>query len=95
MDCYIYYRAASRHQQQVATLAGELLLQLAQKTGAVTELKRRPETENDMQTWMEVYRNIPADFETQMEAAFQQTAMVSLIDGKRHLEYFMDVAPCA
>ncbi|HTD04474.1 DUF4936 family protein [Undibacterium sp.] len=95
MDCYIYYRCASRHQLQVAEQAGELQQRLSHQTGVAVELKRRPETENDMQTWMEVYRKIPEDFAVQMEAALQQTSLRSLIDGQRHVEYFMDVTSCA
>ncbi|MES2072395.1 MAG: DUF4936 family protein [Pseudomonadota bacterium] len=95
MDCYIYYRSATAHSRQVSEQAGKLQLLLSQLNGVATELKRRPQSEDDIYTWMEVYRGIPADFAAQMEAALQQTALPSLIQGKRHAEYFMDVAPCA
>ena len=62
MDCYVYYRAEAQHQQQVIELAGKLLQLLAKQTGAATELKRRPEAENGLHTWMEVYNNVPQGF---------------------------------
>ncbi|GGD01853.1 DUF4936 family protein [Undibacterium terreum] len=94
MDCYIYYRSAVSHQQQVAEQAGKLQL-LLQKAADAAELKRRPEAEKEMHTWMEIYKNIPLDFAAQMEAALPLTMLPSLIDGPRHIEYFMDVPPCA
>ncbi|WP_394777865.1 DUF4936 family protein [Undibacterium sp.] len=97
MDCYIYYRAEAQHQQQVIELAGKLLQLLAQQTGVATELKRRPEAENGLHTWMEVYKNVPQDFDALMKAALQHSALTSLIaDGStRHSEYFLDIPPCA
>lgn len=94
MDCYIYYRCAGRHQQQVAEQAGKLQ-QLWQRADVLSELKRRPEAENGMHTWMEVYRAVPEDFEVQMDVFIQQTTLAALIDGKRHIEYFMDISSCA
>ncbi|MFZ6649682.1 DUF4936 family protein [Undibacterium sp. TJN25] len=96
MDCYIYYRAEAQHQQQVGQQAGKLL-QLFEQAGVATELKRRPEAENGMHTWMEVYKGVPQDFEAQMRAALQHTQLLAVIadGGKRHIEYFMDITPCA
>ena len=44
---------------------------------------------------METYRGIPQAFDVVLCAAENQTALMSLIQGERHAEYFEDAISCA
>lgn len=94
MDCYIYYRAPAALQREVLQQATLLQAGLA-AAGLAAELKRRPQAKDDVHTWMEVYKDIPADFGTMLEQALQQTTLTALIQGERHFEYFVDAQACA
>ncbi len=94
-DLYIYYRvpdqAAGALQQQVRTMQSSL----AQQHGVAGQLKRRPGSNDGLQTWMEVYRATPDGFGAALELAVQQAGLLAAIVGARHTELFTDVAPCA
>ena len=95
MDLYIYYRAltcnmAALHQQVLTMQA-----QLTQQTQVVAELKRRAQAEHGRHTWMEVYRDVPADFTARLNACAAACELERLIDGARHTEQFLDCASCA
>jgi hypothetical protein len=94
MDCYIYYRVPVALQSEALEQAGLLQAGLA-KAGLAGELKRRPQASNDLHTWMEVYKDIPPNFDTMLQQALQQTSLPSLIQGDRHFEYFVDAMTCA
>jgi hypothetical protein len=95
MDLYIYYRVplgnASLLQQQVAAIQ----MQLSQQYKIATELKRRPQENDGMHTWMEVYLDVPEGFESALKAAIANHQLDALIDGPRHTEHFLDFSPCA
>jgi hypothetical protein len=95
MDIYVYYRIrvadATQHQAQVATMQ----TRLTRECGVSAAQKRRPETKDGRHTWMEVYLAVPDGFEAALNQAVEQSAVANLIDGERHVEYFVDVAPCA
>ena len=92
MDLYVYYRVrhddAARLQPQV-----EAMQQALSRTHHVqAALKRRPEETEGRQTWMETYLNVPAGFALALANA---AAALTWIDGERHVETFVDLAPCA
>ena len=44
---------------------------------------------------MEIYLAIPEGFDATLAHAVEHAELDALIDGARHAEYFMDIAPCA
>jgi hypothetical protein len=44
---------------------------------------------------MEVYAGTPDGFEAVLAAAVRDAGLAELIDGERHIEFFMDIHPCA
>ena len=95
MDLYIYYRVRSEQAQTLQSKATAMQHTLAAEHGIATALKRRPEEKDGQHTWMEVYLAVPQDFETLIEHAAVQAGLSALIDGPRHIEYFLDCSTCA
>jgi hypothetical protein len=104
MDLYIYYRAPRAQAQQLQTQVNAMQADLRRKHNIAIALKRRPpQTTNSpttattaeaFDTWMEVYLAVPDDFENALQRAFDLAAYAALIDGTRHIEYFLDCTPC-
>jgi len=94
-DLYIYYRVhpdnAARCQQQITQLQASL----AVRWQIVTALKRRPALQDGLQTWMEIYTSVPAEFLAALQQALDQSDAAGLIEGHRHLETFVDLGLCA
>jgi hypothetical protein len=95
MDLYIYYRVAPQHAEALRARALAMQQKLSQEYGIVTGLKRRPWEEDGRQTWMETYLGVTEDVHTGIDRAVEQAGLAHLIDGQRHIEYFVDVASCA
>jgi len=98
MDLYIYYRTAVAHAQQVQTQVRQMQASLRSRHQVAAELKRRPRASQAAEaadTWMEVYPNVPDDFENILQQAFDEANYAMLIDGERHIEYFQDFTSCA
>lgn len=95
LDLYVYYRV--RDDDASALLARVTALQqsLARECGIVTGLKRRPETRDGRQTWMEIYQSVPAGFEAMLDQALSDQGLSDLIEGGRHTEHFVDLPTCA
>ena len=94
-DLYIYYQVRQENAAPLQALVAALQLQLAAGHGVAGQLKRRPETTDGMQTWMEVYPATPAGFASALELAARDSALAALTAGPRHTEVFMDMCPCA
>lgn len=95
MDCYIYYKTEASLEAQVLQHQTELSASLLQTGGPSLHLQRRPEAIDGLHTWMEIYRQIPQGFETDLNRLVQCSGLIPLIHGKRHVEYFMDAISCA
>jgi len=95
MDLYIYYRVKTENAPALQPRAAALLRRLSDEYGIVTGLKRRPEEKDGRQTWMEIYQDVPAGFETALENALAREGLAALIDGQRYTEYFVDITACA
>ncbi|MBC7405298.1 MAG: DUF4936 family protein [Cytophaga sp.] len=95
MDCYVYYKTIRKHEHQVLLQSEIMSVTLRELTGVDLHLQRRQEINNDVFTWMEIYRQIPMGFEENLAAIVNQTGLLSLIQGERHVEYFMDAISCA
>lgn len=94
MDCYVYFKAEVRHRQQVILQVSRLISQIRQLHGITGMLQCRPQASQGLQTWMEVYRDVPEDFSAYLHSAVDATDLAGLIHGERHHEYFMDVSLC-
>jgi hypothetical protein len=91
MDCYIYYKAPIEHAKQIQDCFAYLqdhLLMLVRKP----QLQRRPEASNSLDTWMEIYRDIPGNFEEIIAEATKKSGIYKVLVGERRLEYFINVS---
>jgi hypothetical protein len=95
MDLYIYYRASISVAEEVKTRVSAMQVELTKRWGISASLKRRPESKNEQDTWMEVYLSVPQNFEAALASAVTLAKLDDLIDGPRHTEYFLDVFSCA
>ncbi len=95
MDLYIYYRVRADHaaslQKQLVAMQSDLAVQWQVET----DIKRRPELQDQLQTWMEIYRQVPDAFLPALHQAVRLAGIEALIDGPRHLETFVDLDACA
>jgi hypothetical protein len=68
---------------------------LAPGLGVAPQLKRRPQAQDGVQTWMEVYPGATAAFPAQLDAAAAHAGLARWTAGPRHVEIFEDLPPCA
>ena len=95
MDLYIYYRVRSEDAASLQERAAAMQKSLSGEYGIVSGLKRRPEEKDGLQTWMEIYQDVPADFEATLAQVVMQAGLAEFIEGQRHTEHFLDVSTCA
>ena len=95
MDLYVYYRARHADGQTVERQVGALQQQLRDQYGVRCGLKQRPRLKEELITWMEIYLAVPGNFQATLERAVAASPLPLLIDGERHVEYFLDCLPCA
>lgn len=95
MDCYVYYKSAQEQESQILQQVRILNDFLITEMNIGLHLQRRPGVENGIITWMEIYRNVPMDFDHALGEAVNQTKIMSMIQTERHAEYFEDVIACA
>lgn len=92
MDYYIYYRVS---EAQAQSLRGKLLpmqAALRQQCRISTALRRRPDSRDGYQTWMEVYLAVPDGFDATLAEAVAAAEIAPQIDGERHIERFIAVS---
>lgn len=92
---YVYFKAAEAQSEAVAARAMAMQAVLRQAHGLQAGLQRRPQAQDGLHTWMEVYAGFPDNFEAMLQQAVKETGLASCIQGARHAEFFMDIAPCA
>jgi hypothetical protein len=97
MDCYIYYKAKVENARQVQVCVKRLQTYVVENLWASSDfamvqpqLQRRPEAIDGLHTWMEIYRNVPAQFEQVVRDATVSSGVFECLIGERRLEYFMD-----
>lgn len=95
MDLYIYYRVPCNRADELQKQVIDMQAKLAKEFSLITELKRQPDKRDECHTWMEVYRNVPVNFDTILLQAVTQAGIKTLINGGRHLERFLDLSACA
>ncbi|MGK5026023.1 DUF4936 family protein [Janthinobacterium sp. RB2R34] len=94
-DLYIYYQVKEEHAQALEARVRSLQAKLAANSGVSPQLKRRPESRDGLQTWMEIYPVVGEGFAEQLALAADEAGLLSLTAGGRHVETFMDLPPCA
>ncbi len=90
-DLYIYYRVRDEHAANMAPRVRAM----QEALGVIAQLKRRPESADGVQTWMEIYPEAPAGFEVTLALAVSAHALAELTEGGRHVEVFTELRPCA
>jgi hypothetical protein len=106
MDLYVYYKVAEADAAALAPRVRAMQAALAREVaglGMSVQLKRRPETKDGMQTWMEVYPGADEGFQARLIEAAAQAGLSGLIAGPRRAEVFVDLpigldgetTPCA
>lgn len=90
-DLYIYYRVSKTDATHFAQAAARMQGELVQQYGVAAALKRRPQAQDGMHTWMEVYMEADDGFEAAMVKAVSTHGLAAYITGKRHVEYFINV----
>jgi hypothetical protein len=98
-DLYVYYKVRAADAAALAPRVRALQARVAAELSVAGQLKRRPETRDGRQTWMEVYPATPAGFAERLGAMAAAAGLLDAIDGPRHLETFVDLVeerePCA
>lgn len=95
MDLYIYYKVAAADAAPLQPAVHAMQAALAATHGICGQLKRRPQAQDGVQTWMEVYPAVPDGFAAALAQAVTAADLARWISGARHMECFTDVAPCA
>lgn len=98
MDLYIYYKVDTLNAVSLRMKIISLQANLSRDWQVQTALKQRTEVNSSadkFQTWMEVYLRTPEGFLTALQNACDASDIESLIEGERHIEFFMDIAACA
>jgi hypothetical protein len=91
MNLYIYYRVQCERAPQLQQCAVAMQAALLKKHGVAAELQRRHHTQNGQHTWMEIYRAVPDGFDAILAHAVAESGLIPMIDGERHMEFFLDV----
>jgi len=95
IDLYVYYKVREQDSAALEPRVRALQAALAARHGVAPQLKRRPETRDGLQTWMEVYPSAGDAFGAALDAAARDAGLDALIAGPRRAEVFMDLTPCA
>jgi hypothetical protein len=88
IDLYVYYKV---REEDAASLAPRVRAMQAQ-LGATGQLKRRPESRDGLQTWMEVYPDAPAGFDAIVDRAAQAAGLDAFTQGPRRSEVFTELS---
>jgi Domain of unknown function (DUF4936) len=95
---YLYYRVRRENVASLRTKANAMQAQLASRHGITAFLKRSERragaVEEALETWMEVYPDLPADREAIVEQAIVEAGLAALIEGERRKEVFEDMSRC-
>ena len=94
-DLYIYYQVRDADSGALLARVQAIQASLAARHGVAVGLKRRPQSKDGMQTWMEIYTATGDGFDAALDAALQEAGVSAMINGERHTEVFMDLNLCA
>lgn len=94
-ELYIYYQVTDAHAVELLPLVRAMQVRLAAEYGVGTGLKRRPGSDQGLQTWMEIYTETGPAFGPALDAAATAAGLDRLVEGHRHTEVFTEMPPCA
>ena len=94
-DLYIYYQVRDADAAALSARVRAMQARLLAGHGVAGQLKRRAETTDGLQTWMEIYPATPAGFDAALAAAVREASLAERIAGNRHTEIFTDLPTCA
>lgn len=94
-DLYVYYQVRDEDAVAMASRVRAMQAGLYADCGVAAQLKRRPQADHGLQTWMEIYVDTGAGFEEALAGAVQRAALRDLTTGIRHTEIFTDLPTCA
>lgn len=94
-ELYIYYQVSDVHAPELLPLIRQLQAAMTRDCGVVTGLKRRPGSEQGLQTWMEIYQRATPGFGDTLALAVAAADIGRLVAGSRHTEVFTEMPPCA
>ena len=95
MDIYLYYTIRESDAAIARARVAALQHRLGTSYDITPALRRRPETRDGLQTWMEIYPNVPDHFDRVIEQIAAEEGASELATNGRHVEYFMELPPCA
>jgi hypothetical protein len=95
VDLYVYYKVREENAARLAPIVRAMQGRLDAGLAGSAQLKRRPDTKDGLQTWMEVYPGADAVFREALLDAERHAGWDGLIEGPRHTEIFTDLTPCA
>ncbi len=95
IDLYVYYKVGGQQAARLEPLVRAMQARLAGELGVSGQLKRRPDTRDGLQTWMEVYTGVGEQFAPQLDAAAAAAGLADLIEGPRRAEVFVEFTACA
>ena len=94
MDLYIYYRVPVAQADAFRREATAMQNGLRRQCNVDAALKRRPDAQDGLHTWMEIYPATAPDFAEKLEQAVAAHSLLAFIDGPRHTEQFLDLSTC-
>lgn len=95
IDLYVYYKVREQDAAALEPRVRALQAALSARFGVDGQLKRRPDTRDGLQTWMEVYPAVTEAFQAALADAAREAGMDASLAGPRRAEVFMDLTPCA
>ena len=95
MDIYLYYTIRESDAGTARARVDAMHRRLENTYAIAPVLRRRPETRDGLQTWMEIYPNVPDHFDHVIEQLAAEEGISELATNGRHVEYFMEMPPCA
>lgn len=90
MDCYVYYKANVEHEREIIACF-QRLCSLLEKHGIAPLLQRRPESKDLLHTWMEIYSEVPSNFDAIIGSSVVESGLMDFVIGTRHSERFIRV----
>jgi hypothetical protein len=94
-ELYIYYQVSDADAPRLLALVRDMQAAMAATHGVGTGLKRRPESEGGLQTWMEIYTGAGPALSIALDDAATAAGVAGLVTGRRHTEVFTEMPPCA
>jgi len=95
LDLYVYYKVRNDQAPRLEARVRAMQARLAKRHGVAVQLKRRLDTKDALQTWMEIYAGADAGFAVAVAAAADEAGLADLIEGSRRTEIFTELTPCA